>query len=382
MNFLDYVMRGGEHPNLQRETIEREIAELTLNMFASDPKFHEKGLKWLYNLNHFHTFYCTRTPEVLKYIYEKKPYPEYFELEVSTFCDMRCKLCEHTHWKVEPRNMSFEEFKKIVNQFPNLKWAGMTGIGQSWLNKDYLKMMKYLKDKGVYIENFDNFKHITPDIAVQLIDMGLDKLYVSMDAAKKETFEKIQSGADWDKVIENIKFFDSYKKKKNLHYPELWFHFIVTKENVDEMEDYLQMIHDLNIEVEGVQFTKMLHAFKEVADTHVEITDEKKKQIFLKAQKLGLKASFNINSAKEENKIPIKQCSVWNQPFIFADGTVIQCCSMNEQNDRDWQIKTSLGNLLKEDMRKVWRENYGKMIDQLNSGTIPKQCERCVLYKK
>ena len=380
MKFIDYAMRGGEHSEIEREKLERQIANVTLNLFMDDPKYQEKGIKWLFNLMFFQSIYCTRDKSILNYLYKKRPYPEFFELEVTTLCDMRCRLCEHTHWNVPPKNMSFEDFKKIVSNFPNLKWAGMTGIGQSMLNKDYLKMMKYLKDKNVYIENFDNFKHITPEVSKQMIDMGLDKLYVSLDAATEETFNLMQKGAKWDEVISNIKFFDAYKKEKHLHWPELWFHFIVTKDNIDEMEDYLQMIFDLEVDVECVQFTKLLHAFKEIEDTHVEISLEKKKKVFEKARELGIRVGFNMNTS--DGKDPIKNCAVWTQPFIFVDGTVVACCSQNEQNDRPFQIETSPGNILKDGMRKVWKKGYGKMLDELNSGKVPKNCERCVLYKK
>ena len=382
MKFIDYAMRGGEHPDLEREKIEKQVAETTLNLFMNDPKYQEKGIKWLYNLMFFQTIYCTRDNCLLSYLYQKRPYPEFFELEVTTLCDMKCKLCEHSYWDTPAKNMSFEDFKKIVGEFPNLKWAGMTGIGQSWLNKDYLKMMKYLKDKNVYIENFDNFKHITPEISKELIDMGLDKLYVSLDAATEETFNLVQKGANWDEVISNIKSFDAYKKSKNLHYPELWFHYIITKDNIDEMEDYLQMISDLGVDVECVQFTKLLHAFKEIEETQIEISDEKKEAVFDKAQELGIKVGFNMNTSNEEERAPIANCAVWTQPFIFVDGTVVACCSQNEQNDRPFQIKTSPGNILKDGMRKVWKEGYGKMLDTLDSGEIPENCKRCVLYRK
>ena len=381
MKFIDYQMRGGAHPDLEREEIERQVAQMAFDLFMNDPKYKEKGITWLFNLVWFQMIYCSREPKIVNYLFNKKPFPEFCEIEVTTRCDMRCKLCEHTYWKTQPRDMTFEEFKKIVDEFPTLKWAGMTGIGQSMLNKDYLKMMKYLKDKNVYIENFDNFKHLTPEVSKQMIDMGLDKLYVSLDAAKEATFNLMQVGADWDSVINNIKSFDAYKKSKHLHFPELWFHFIMTKDNVAEMEDYLQLIHDLGVEVEGVQFTKLLHDFKEVKDSHVEITDEKKMSVMKKALELGIKASFNMNTSSEEEKTPIEFCSVWTQPFIFADGTVIPCCSQNEQNDRPFQILTSPGNILKDGMRKVWK-NFGKMVDELNNNKIPKQCERCVLYRK
>ncbi|MFQ6118808.1 MAG: hypothetical protein ACE5KE_02860, partial [Methanosarcinales archaeon] len=56
------------------------------------------------------------------------PYPPSIEIEPTTRCNLRCTICEHTYWNEKGRDMSFKEFKGIVDQFPRLKWIGLTGI--------------------------------------------------------------------------------------------------------------------------------------------------------------------------------------------------------------------------------------------------------------
>ena len=65
------------------------------------------------------------------------------EIEVTTRCNLKCIICEHTYWDEPNRDMSFEQFKGIVDQFPKLKWIGLTGIGESFINKDFMKMLRY-----------------------------------------------------------------------------------------------------------------------------------------------------------------------------------------------------------------------------------------------
>lgn len=72
------------------------------------------------------------------------------EIEVTTVCDKQCIFCEHTFWKKEEqesRHLSFEEFKFIAGQFPVLRWVNLTGEGSAFLNKDYFKMISYLREK-------------------------------------------------------------------------------------------------------------------------------------------------------------------------------------------------------------------------------------------
>jgi radical SAM protein with 4Fe4S-binding SPASM domain len=290
-------------------------------------------------------------------------------------------MCEHSYWKEKNQNMSYDNFVKILNQFPRLKWIGLTGIGESYLNPDFPKMLEVCKKRGIYIENFDNFVLLNEERARQLVELSVDKIYVSLDAATKETYEKIRVGAKWETVINNIKTLDRLKKEHNAHWPELWFHFIVSKDNVHELELYLDMINDMKVDVTRVQYTILLHAYDEIKDKFVEVTDEQKEKVYKKGQELGMQVSFNINTAS--CKSPISDCSVWYMPFIFVDGTVIPCCSMNEQNDRAWQKKTKLGNIFEEDFRKIWYgPKYTHMLESIRNNKNCSQCERCFLFKR
>ena len=377
---LDYSIRGGEHSNIKIEILEKAITKTALQSFFSNPNFARKGIRWTYNLMHFYSIYGSCDPYVKNVLFNEKPYPDYIEVETTTFCNFRCKMCENPHMKEKRQHMKLKEFKYILDQFPNLKWIGMAGIGQSFLNPDYPKMLKLCKERNIYIETFDRFMFIDRKMSEFLVKIGMDKIYCSLDAATKETYKKMNLGLDFDRVVKHLKILDEVKKKNNSHYPELFFHFIITKDNINEVENYIDFIHSLDIEVEFIQFTRMLHDFPEIHDEFVEVSDELKERIIRKAENLGLKATFNINTS--ENKGSLDTCTVWYQPFIFVDGTVVPCCSLNEQNDRAWQRETSLGNIFKTDFRKIWYgEKYANMITKLKDNKMPINCMRCVLKK-
>jgi len=377
-DFVDYTMRGGSHPDKEIDAVEVNIMHQAFQDFVGNPRYQEKGLRWTYNWTYFSAFYWTQNPELLKIHYTKKMQPHYLEIEVSTFCNLKCKMCEHTHWKEKNKNMTFEEFKHIVDQFPQLKWIGLTGIGESYCNPEFPKMMDYIKKKGIYIENFDNFIYMNEENAQHLVDIKMDKLYVSLDASTKETYEKLREGSSWDKVIEGIKRLDKLKREANSPWPEFWFHMIVSSENIHEMVPYLDMIDSLGVDCKRVQFTQILHTYPEIEGMEIGITDEQKDAVMKRAAELGLRVGFNVNTV---NKKDMKTCSAWSMPFIFVDGTVIACCSQNEQNDRPFQVRTALGNVLKEDINVIW-ERFEEMKAQNQRGEVPANCERCILYKQ
>ncbi len=381
MNTMDYIMRGGNNPNPRGEMIELQIAERALKEFLHNPLYAKKGLKWTYNWIHFLTLYATSNPDLLKYLHEVRPYPSYIEVETTTACDMKCTMCENTHWKEKAEHMSLKKFTEVLDQFPKLKWIGVAGIGQSFLNIDFMEIIQLCKARDIYVEGFDNFMYLDYDRSKLMVDWGIDKIYCSLDAATKETYEKVRINSDWEKTMQNLKDFDRAKKEKNSYWPELWFHFIVSKYNIHELKSYLDMIDELDIDVKQVQFTRCLHNFKEIEDQFVEISDQLKNEIIAYGRDKGIKVSWNVNA--QENKAKMSNCSLWTMPFIFVDGTVVNCCSQNEQNDRPFQRENSLGNIFETPMREIWYgENYKKMLEGISSHNPVKCCERCVIYDK
>ena len=133
------------------------------------------------------------------------PYPGRIELEITNRCSLRCAKCEHTYWKEPPRDLSLEDFKNIIDQFPKLKWIGLTGIGESFLHKDFFKMLEYVKSRDVIVELYDTFYFIDKEKGKKLIHVGLDRLLPSIDASTKAAYEKIRVGSNFDLVINNIK---------------------------------------------------------------------------------------------------------------------------------------------------------------------------------
>jgi MoaA/NifB/PqqE/SkfB family radical SAM enzyme len=278
--------------------------------------------------------------------------------------------------------MSFEEFKTIVDQFPKLKWAGLTGIGSSFLNKDFLKMIRYLKERSVIVEIIDTFNEpVNEKILRELIEIGLDILFVSIYGGSKETYEKVCVGGNFDRVIENIRTFVLLRKKMGTLLPVLNFHYIVSKYNVHEITKFLEFVHSLKTEVGEILLTPLLHEFKEVKDIAVDLTEDIVKSIEEEAKKLGITLAYNLSVPKKGRKPPITNCVEWIMPFIFVTGHVIPCCAGNEANQRDFQKATSLGNVFNKSFKEIWYgDEYKKFREMIRKGKAPLQCRNCPIY--
>ena len=316
---------------------------------------------------------------------DNAPYPGRIEVEVSTVCPYRCVKCEHTYWKEEQENMTYAQFLHILNQFPDLRAISCSGIGHGFNNPDFPKMLKYVKSKQLFTQFFDPFQVINEERARMLIELGVDKIWMSLDGATKETYEYLQNGLKFDVVIKNAKRLIQLKKEMNSRFPELSFHFIITKENVHEMPDVIDVIHDITKDgkhiLNLVQFTKLI-PFKEnekhkIADIPQELVNETERR----AKKYG---NFRLSFCNINEKQPIQECTAWTVPFITVKGEYFPCCAFTQGNVREGLRKYLFGNLFEQHFREIWNsmEMRGFIWD-MHKGKIPEVCEfrDCPMYE-
>jgi len=308
------------------------------------------------------------------------PYPPSIEVEPTTVCNLKCTICEHTYWDEKGRNMSFDEFKCIVDQFPKLRWIGMTGIGSSFLNKDFMKMVKYVKDRSVIVELIDTFNHINEEIIDQIVDMEVDFYYISFYGATKKSYESVCVGSNFDRVMENLRYLIKLKKERRTLSPIINYHFIVSKANYHEMIPFIESVHSLHAGEFQILFTPLLYPFEEIKDLAVDIPKEKRCEIETKAKEFGIRVIYN--NCAQLDKPHISQCTAWLEPFIFSTGHIIPCCAGNEANRREFQKQTALGNVFEKDFKGIWySDQYEKFRRMVHDGKVPIQCKGCSVFR-
>ena len=312
-----------------------------------------------------------------------EPYPRFIEVETTTNCGLRCVMCEHTYWKEKNKNMTFKQFKYIVDQFPKLYWIGVTGIGESYLNPDFNKMLRYIKkERKAYIEMYDNMFYMNDKDIEELVKLKVDKLIISIDACTKKTYEKIRKGSNFERVVKNIKKLHETKKRLNSDFPEIDFHFIVSKYNIHEILPYIDFVKSLGVEdYTEILFTTLLHRYKEVKNIYVTIPKSVVNKANKRAEKLKIRLIWNRNVPPPTKRCHVRYCTAWTEPFFFVTGHVTPCCALNEANEREFQKNTSFGNIFEKPFKEIWDSpGYKRLRREIRSGKLPYECRHCTIY--
>lgn len=193
--------------------------------------------------------------------------PEILDLEISVNgCPNACKFCYKANTNDEAINMTFEQFKNIIDKMPPVLTQIAFGITGVQTNPDFIPMLKYCREKGI-IPNFTlSGIDITDDLA--------DEIVKHVGAVAVSAYE-----TDKNVCYDTVKMFtDRGIKQVNIHLMVsqetlLFVYNVLEDSKTDHRLDKLNAIVFLGVKPKGraegafkslsmASFTKLLnHAF-------------------------------------------------------------------------------------------------------------------------
>ncbi len=128
-------------------------------------------------------------------------------VELTNNCNYRCPSCPQSIWQKpdflhspfdRPRGfMAFDLFRNIVDQaFECAEEINFSYFGEPMMHPDFVPMMNYLKNRppGLRVVMNTNLSYASAEVFQTLIDIELDDLRISLDAADGKTYEVVRPG--------------------------------------------------------------------------------------------------------------------------------------------------------------------------------------------
>ena len=167
-------------------------------------------------------------------------YPVSISFEPTTSCNLRCPECP-SGLRAFSRPIGMLEknfFTRTIDEIHHeLIYLIFYFQGEPYLNPDFLEMVKYASDKGIYTATSTNAHYLTDEAAKKTIESGLDRLIISIDGTTQDVYKQYRIGGNIDKVIEGAKNIVKWKKELNSKTPFVFFQFLVVKHNEHQIED-------------------------------------------------------------------------------------------------------------------------------------------------
>src|SRR5438874_2506271 len=166
--------------------------------------------------------------------------PRSIYIEPTSRCNELCQQCPRTLLsREEDRDLTYDEFRYIVDQFPVLERVVLHGLGEPLLNKDLPRMIGYLKERGTYVLFNSNGILLNAARGQALIDAGLDEYRLSMDGSTRETYAQVRGVDAFDKIWRNVQAFLIQQKEQHASKPVVSLWFTAMRENLHELPDLI-----------------------------------------------------------------------------------------------------------------------------------------------
>lgn len=142
-------------------------------------------------------------------------------LEQNRFCLGQCKFCYKGNWKYPTYNMTFEEFKNIIDKLPETVGQIAFGIMNIDTNPDFFKMMEYSRYKG-----------IIPNFTTHGLDINEDNANLVSELCGAVAVSVYDKNKSYDSIK---KFTDAGMDQVNIHYMISQETYIKSFEIIDDM---------------------------------------------------------------------------------------------------------------------------------------------------
>jgi radical SAM protein with 4Fe4S-binding SPASM domain len=279
--------------------------------------------------------------------FEQLESPVQLDIELNGGCNMKCPFCLHGYGDKRPNTLlPIERYKALIDEAITFGVRGLklNYINEPLLRSDLERCIAYAKTAGmlnVYLVT--NGTLLNAKRRDSMLDSGITKVFISVDAATSETYNNQRLSGKFDLVVDNILEFVNERNRRGLRYPLVRVSFLRNALNAHEEEAFREFWEG---KVDMLSFQKM----NDLPD---------------------LDSGITIEDSGEKSRgctFPSKQL------VVDSEGNILPCCKMGGQ-------KLALGNIENMTLREAWGSE--KMLDlQLmhreNRWEENPICKRCI----
>jgi MoaA/NifB/PqqE/SkfB family radical SAM enzyme len=317
------------------------------------------------------------------------PLPRSLYLETTSRCNSLCETCILTFGGREPqRDLGWDEFRRVVDQFPALDRVLLHGIGEPLLNRDLPRMIEHLKARQAEVLFNSNAITLSAKVRRALIDAGLDELRVSLDGSTRATYARIRGVDAFDRVLDNLAELARLKGELGAPRPLVSLWFTALRDNIEEIPGLVPLarhtgaagIHLQRLVYNGLGLaTEEQSLYGRLREREVDLIREAETAARLE----GLQFSASGATAPEVSLTPARTGQPWSacrRPWMLAyvtvSGNVLPCCIAPWITSHYDGI--ILGNLYRESLEEVWwGERYAAFRRDLQTAQPPEPCRGC-----
>ena len=167
-------------------------------------------------------------------------HPSKLFVEVTTQCNLRCGMCvkQSGDRGIVEGSISPETFDALAPAFPHLDALVLNGIGESLLHphlEAFIKKAKKALPQDAWVGFQTNGMVLNDGRAASLVDAGLDRICLSLDAVSHDSFRSIREGGEMRDMELAFAALNKARGRHGRHDFRIGIEFVLMQENLPEL---------------------------------------------------------------------------------------------------------------------------------------------------
>ena len=186
------------------------------------------------------------------------------DIEVTNTCNLACPICIRRYWNAPMGHMAIATYAKIMTDLHGITprpTVFLGGYGEPLCHPEIVDFVGMAKAIGARVEMITNGTLLTKELSADLIDAGLDLLWVSLDGITDAAYSENRAPDNARSVIEHLRQFILVRHRKNQDRvtttccssmdlngkPELGIAFVAGRKNINELPQVLVLAESMSI---------------------------------------------------------------------------------------------------------------------------------------
>ena len=290
--------------------------------------------------------------------------PVHVAIEPTNACNAQCPVCETGNFTMRRRKglLDFKAYRTLIDEIaPTTTTLMYYFMGEPFLNKHSYDMIRYARDRGIYVETCTN-----GDLADAqgVIYSDINKVSFQLGGMDEETHRRYRVRTSLAKAHANLHALIDLRRRNPQSNVQIDVGFIVMRHNEHQVPAFLKWAKEIGADTANV----IDPCARNMLEAHAYLPKDRKYWFYDEE-------AFERGVLKPKH-LPDNECQwIWNSIQINWDGEAVPCC-------RDPNGLHPLGNVFEHGLRRVFngkkaREFRRQILD--NQGNV-EICKLCSSY--
>jgi MoaA/NifB/PqqE/SkfB family radical SAM enzyme len=163
-------------------------------------------------------------------------------LEPTNRCNIACRTCMRHNWETAMGQMAAETFTAVLDSLRRMETPPLVffgGLGEPLAHPRTPQMAAQVTALGARAELISNGTLLNEKRARQLIEAGLDTLWISIDGARPESYADVRLGAELPNVLQNLSRFRKLRPAAHDPRPRIGVAFVAMERNIADLPEVM-----------------------------------------------------------------------------------------------------------------------------------------------